>query len=256
MEKMSIDQSLFFWAGFTEGQGEGFPRHFIVEQNCTSTFPQEINNGNHKNIVIEFPRPEAPHADLFTVPLTLTIDTVGRGQNFKLRVMLENGNHVIDDFESWTNYGVIGSAPVTIVLPSNTSSDTSTQTYQLNIEGEGNDQDNWGVFDWLQLEAPGGVLWTIGNNDNGCSEFDNCGFAWECNPPPDRPYNWLGNRNAAWNMACNWYSSLVPDSSHNVTIPTCALVWPEVSGLAYCNTLTIESGASLTVADGGALNIN
>ncbi len=68
-------------------------------------------------------------------------------------------------------------------------------------------------------------------------------------------YTWLGNNSSAWNDAGNWASVTVPDSAHNVTIRTCASVWPEVSGAASCNDLTVECNAYLTVSNGGILNI-
>ena len=53
----------------------------------------------------------------------------------------------------------------------------SAHTYQLILEGTS----GWGVFDWLQLETADEVLWTIGNKDNQCNEFDNDGFIYPCN---------------------------------------------------------------------------
>jgi hypothetical protein len=57
-----------------------------------------------------------------------------------------------------------------------TSASTYSHTYQLVLQGA----TGWGVFDWLQLEAPDEVLWTIGNKDGKCSEFDNNGFVYPC----------------------------------------------------------------------------
>jgi PKD repeat protein len=61
---------------------------------------------------------------------------------------------------------------------------------------------------------------------------------------------WIGI-SPDWNSASNWSDNTVPTSSYNVTIPTTISggnfpVIP-VGVIAKCNTLTIESGATITV---------
>ena len=70
-------------------------------------------------------------------------------------------------------------------------------------------------------------------------------------------YIWLGNDSSNWNDAGNWSSCILPGFAHNVnirSIRTCEIVWPEITGTASCNDLTIECGAYLTVSDGAILN--
>jgi uncharacterized repeat protein (TIGR01451 family) len=156
----------------TVGQQQGFPRLFSVGQDFES-FPQEINDGTHRNIVISFS--SSTTQSLFTIPLTLTIDTVGRGA-FTIGVRLDNGDHCLADFEPSATYSLTSEAAAILLLPQSTST-PPTQTYQLVLEG----MDGWGVFDWLQLETPDQVLWTVGYDDNQCGEFDNDGFVYGCN---------------------------------------------------------------------------
>ncbi len=178
----------------TAGQGQNFPRLFRVGADSLASFPQEINNGNHRQIIIAF----TTSRNLLQVPVTLTVDTVGRDAGFRLNVKLDDGDHCLDVCErngTYANSGEVGTLlldnvckrvflPLIVrgtttgtTMQSPVSITSYTYTYQLALEGIG----GWGVFDWLQLEAPGEVLWTIGNKDNKCSEFDNNGFVYPCN---------------------------------------------------------------------------
>jgi hypothetical protein len=180
----------------TDGQGEGFPRIFHWGQDpLDPTFPQEINNGNHRQIVVEFTAPR----DLSQVPITLTVDTIARDQAFGMSVKLDGGDHCLDVCDRsgvYANPNEVGTLALldtcnqvflptiaknvttgTFGRPSVSAVSNHAYTYQLVLEGTS----GWGVFDWLQLETPDEVLWTIGNKDNQCNEFDNSGFAYPCN---------------------------------------------------------------------------
>jgi len=179
-----------------DGQGESFPRIFHWGQDpLDPTFPQEINNGNHRQIVVEF----TVSRDLSQVPITLTVDTVARDQAFGMSVKLDDGDHCLDVCDRsgvYTSSNEVGTLPLldtchqvflpttaknvttgTVGRPSVSAVNNYAYTYQLVLEGTS----GWGVFDWLQLETPDKVLWTIGNKDNQCNEFDNSGFAYPCN---------------------------------------------------------------------------
>ena len=177
----------------TEGQQQDFPRLFTVHEDPISEFPQEINDGVHKNIVIQFTLTSTQ--SLLTNPLTLTIDTVDReGSGFGLLVKLDNGDHCLVGLEPSATYDdpdgeeevatipLIAEPvpmPYRVYLPIVTGTGAPShpaRLYQLVLEGER----GWGVFDWLQLETPDEVLWTIGYDDNRCSEFDNDGFVYPC----------------------------------------------------------------------------
>ena len=173
-----------------EGQQQGFPRFYTVDQDFKN-FPQEVNDSGHTSIVIEF----TTSRDLSQVPITFTVDTVARGATFSTTVKLDDGNHclgVCDRSGIYANSDVSGTLLLSgckrVFLPVIANSMTGTfaqpllptssysYTYQLVLEGTS----GWGVFDWLRLETPDQVLWTIGYQDNRCSEFDNNGFVYKC----------------------------------------------------------------------------
>jgi len=177
-----------------EGQSEGFPRRFRVgEHPLDPAFPQEINDGPHKQIVIEF----TTSSDISQVPITLTLDTVDRDAAWEMRVKLDDGDHclgVCDRSGVYVGSGEVGALALEgctrVSLPNvmrhaghqattplaGPSVENNPTTYQLVLEGAR----GWAVFDWLQLEIPGQVLWTIGNKDDRCAEFDNAGFVYAC----------------------------------------------------------------------------
>ncbi len=62
------------------------------------------------------------------------------------------------------------------------------------------------------------------------------------------PYIWEGDVSNNWNDPDNWYSNDVPGSSDDVTIPAGTTYSPKIYQYnAFCNELTIESGAQLTI---------
>jgi len=70
---------------------------------------------------------------------------------------------------------------------------------------------------------------------------------------------WTGTLTTDWNTSGNWSSGSVPTVSKNVLIPnvTNKPIVNQGPGVpAVCNRLTIEPGASLTIAAGKALTVN
>ncbi len=66
--------------------------------------------------------------------------------------------------------------------------------------------------------------------------------------------NWNGATNSDWTNAGNW-SAGVPTVSSNVTIPTASLNQPVIGSNVDINSITIESGKSLTVISGFNLTV-
>lgn len=181
-----------------DNQGEGFPRIFHRGQDSLDpTFPQEINDDDHRQIIIEF----TTSRDLSQVPITLIVDTVDRDTAFEMSVKIDDGDHCLGVCDRSRVYANPGSDDVGTLLLDDTceriflpmvvknivakgvmdrtavqAASSYTFTYQLVLEGT----KGWGVFDWLQLETPDEVLWTIGNQDDQCDEFDNNGFTYLC----------------------------------------------------------------------------
>lgn len=73
--------------------------------------------------------------------------------------------------------------------------------------------------------------------------------------------NWTGGTSTDWETASNWSNAAVPDLADNVTIPSGTTYSPAIgaSTVAYCNNLTINSGATLTIGNmdisNGSFNI-
>lgn len=64
---------------------------------------------------------------------------------------------------------------------------------------------------------------------------------------------WIGGISSNWNLASNWCGG-VPSSSTNVVIPAGTSFLPQLTANSNCNSLTINSGASLNVA-GFSINV-
>jgi hypothetical protein len=71
-------------------------------------------------------------------------------------------------------------------------------------------------------------------------------------------YQWVGNTSTAWNNAANWSTNAVPGATNAVVIPANRPFNPTVaSGVtANCKSITVQPGASVTVATGGNLRVN
>jgi hypothetical protein len=67
---------------------------------------------------------------------------------------------------------------------------------------------------------------------------------------------WQGNTSNAWNNSANWTCSSVPTALNTITIPSGRPNQPAIpSGAVSVNTITINSGASVTIAAGATLDI-
>ncbi|RTQ52158.1 T9SS type A sorting domain-containing protein [Hymenobacter gummosus] len=67
---------------------------------------------------------------------------------------------------------------------------------------------------------------------------------------------WTGSVSTAWATAGNWSNNAVPGPTDDVLIPAAAVRMPVLSSSAAANALTVESGASLSLASGGSLRLN
>ncbi len=91
-------------------------------------------------------------------------------------------------------------------------------------------------------------VWTINAGSNN-------GYPYLIsNPPPVPLLTWDGSLNSDWTNAVNWTPEIVPSSEYNVDISDVSNEPVIAVGVgATCNNLTVNSGASLTVAPGGSL---
>ena len=79
-------------------------------------------------------------------------------------------------------------------------------------------------------------------------------FELEVYGTPSSPV-WTGNTNTSWTTASNWSTSAVPNQFSNVTIASGTPFQPTISASQSMKTLTIDAGASLTVATGVNLTV-
>lgn len=72
-------------------------------------------------------------------------------------------------------------------------------------------------------------------------------------------YTWKGTTSSDWNDPTNWDRGLVPTASCKVIIPSDPVsepnVFPVVTGTYSCYSLTVGTGASVTVESPGVLNV-
>jgi PKD repeat protein len=68
---------------------------------------------------------------------------------------------------------------------------------------------------------------------------------------------WEGTIDDSWEDPANWNPAGVPAPSDNILIPCCVSVMPQVRNNGYeCNTVTIQSGGTLTVPLGIEFTVN
>ena len=72
------------------------------------------------------------------------------------------------------------------------------------------------------------------------------------------PGSWTGSTSSDWNTLSNWVNGTIPVSTSDVTIASSATNQPVISGstTAVCNSITIDSGASLTISPTGKATFN
>lgn len=65
----------------------------------------------------------------------------------------------------------------------------------------------------------------------------------------DTGYYWKGSVSTEWNNAANWTNGKVPTLTDNIIIPSTGVTYMPVisTATAYCNRLTLQSGATLRV---------
>ncbi|HEY0040853.1 MAG TPA: hypothetical protein VGB71_09335 [Flavisolibacter sp.] len=66
---------------------------------------------------------------------------------------------------------------------------------------------------------------------------------------------WTGANSEAWEDASNWSCGRVPDEYTDVSISTNALRYPKLQSSGVCRSLTLQTGAIVTVKSGYKLDI-
>ncbi len=68
-------------------------------------------------------------------------------------------------------------------------------------------------------------------------------------------YEWTGAIDQDWGNSSNWSKGMIPGENWNVLIPPGLSNYPRLYGSGSCKNIRIEEGSSLTIMNGGTLNI-
>ncbi len=66
---------------------------------------------------------------------------------------------------------------------------------------------------------------------------------------------WIGIYSTDWNTAGNWCGGIIPDASTNITIGVTTFQ-PVIGAASFCKSITINSGASLTITGSNTLTVS
>ena len=66
-------------------------------------------------------------------------------------------------------------------------------------------------------------------------------------------FDWIGCENSDWNTVTNWLTGAVPGTTYDVVISVSGN-YPIITGTITCGSITVSSGACLTVGSGAVLN--
>jgi len=153
---------------------------------------------------------------------------------------------------SSTKYGLVGYTSAATC----TNSFWDTQTTGTNTSNGGTGKTTAEMKTQSTFTDAGWNFTTIWLMNSGI----NNGYPYlSANAPPIPLLTWDGSAGSAWEEASNWTPEIVPTAGYNVVIPDVTndpTVNQAPGTPAVCNTLTVNSGAVLTIAAGKALTVN
>lgn len=107
---------------------------------------------------------------------------------------------------------------------------------------------------WIGYDESGTPKYWLPIGNTTYYKWDPCVKAYA-----ESQLSWSGSQSSDWSTAANWDPQAVPGTMRNVDIPS-TVVSPVIGNLpespALCKRLTLETGASLTLAPGTALTVN
>lgn len=131
-----------------------------------------------------------------------------------------------------------------------------SQTYQCGLRGTSNTNTHT-----RQVGTGGGAAWAASSLGTSTSTVA-VDVATNTYPPTNARFiftpsgapvtcTWNGSTSSDWHTASNWTPSIVPTTCNNVVVPVIGSgVYPQIGASndnAFCRSLTINSGASLTL---------
>jgi len=111
---------------------------------------------------------------------------------------------------------------------------------------------------WVNSTAPitGGTLVTLTATD-ASGNTSQATATVTVSVPPTPTTTWNGNTSTNWTDCSNWSFGKVPDAATNVVIPTGMPRYPSITtGVNPVNSLTVNTGGTLTLAAGATVQVN
>ncbi|MGI9559823.1 MAG: T9SS type A sorting domain-containing protein [Flavobacteriaceae bacterium] len=130
------------------------------------------------------------------------------------------------------------------------STDGLVETFgDPNVDGSG---EAWDYEDSWAYKVNGTWIYGGKNCTDGAvtNSTSDCPYPF-CNSLP--AYDWTGSVSTAWHTDGNWAGGSVPDSASDVTISDGLDNYPMVSTNASANSVSVATGATLTVSESGSL---
>jgi hypothetical protein len=176
-------------------------------------------------------------------------NTDASGLNIKSGAILNSTNNLSDGLFSNGNPG----SGCYITLNNEMSAEEEINRVIFNAGTVYNVSRTSGTTIFNFIDASGALSGYLYENDMSVPDATSGLIRWGSN----LLYSWVGNT-SDWFTASNWYNSVMPDATSDVTIPSGRPFNPIIgtSATAEVNGITIKSGASLTLAAGGKLTVN
>ena len=100
----------------------------------------------------------------------------------------------------------------------------------------------------------------LGTTNISYSVTNSCGTAAVFTTVTVLVGQWIGGaagQETNWTVAANWLGNVLPDATHDITIPTLVSYYPQLpaSSAAAVRNLNIQSGASLTINTSSVINV-
>lgn len=142
------------------------------------------------------------------------------------------------------------------IVSSATRTNSLSENANIMIGGGDVDQTS-GSFEYFQgVIDEVHITNTVRSEDWLCTEYQNISSpsSYISLGTEESNFQWSGASSSSWSDGANWSGCLVPLSTSDVVIPSSATNFPVITSNQTTNSLTIESGATLTI-NGATLSL-